>query len=69
MANEPVNEAFDFVEVRFSWIEQQVTDINHIVILLMDALRNNMGLFGEDGGLNAKEKSEGGSRDWEDTKK
>lgn len=33
----------------------------------MVALRNNMGIFGEYGGLNAKETLDGGSRDQEDT--
>lgn len=32
----------------------------------MAALRHNMGIFGEEGGLNAKEKSEVGSRGQEE---
>jgi len=32
----------------------------------MAALSNNLGIFGEEGGLNVEEKSEGASGDWED---
>ena len=48
--------------MRFSWLEKQVTYIKHNVNLL-----NKLRIFGEDGGLNAKEKLDGGSRDREDT--
>ena len=67
MAKEFVNNPCDPAEERFSRLEQQVIDINHIVKLLMEALRNNIGIFGEDGGSNAEDKSEGGSRDREET--
>ena len=42
-------------------------DTNCNVNLLMEALNNKMGIFGEDGGSNAEDKSKGGSRDPEDT--
>lgn len=41
-------------------------DINRNVNLLMEALRNNLGIFVEYGDLNVEEKSEGGSRNRED---
>lgn len=53
MGDESVNEPHDPTEVRFSRFEQQVVDINHNVNLLMAALRNNLGIFGEYGGSNA----------------
>lgn len=55
----PIN-PHDLVEEIFSRSEQQVTDINHNVNLLMAALRNKFGIFEEDGNSNAEEKSEGG---------
>ena len=58
MYDEFVNEPCDLVEVRFSRLEEQVTDINHNVNLPMAAPRNKLGIFGEDGGSNAKDKSE-----------
>lgn len=60
MGDKSVNKPCDLAEVRFSWLEEQVTDINCNVNLLMVALSNKLGIFGEEGGLNAKEKSEGG---------
>ena len=48
-------------------LEQQVVDINNNVNLLMAALSNKMGIFGEDGGSNAEEKSEGRLGDQGDT--
>ena len=60
MANESVNEPCDHVEMRFSQLKQQVVDIKHNVNLLMAALSNKMGIFG-DGGLNVDDKLEGGS--------
>ena len=67
MGDESINEPRDPAEVRFSQLEEQVADINYNVNLLMEALRNKLGIFGEEGGSNAKDKSEGGSRDREDT--
>jgi len=68
MGDKSVNEPLDPTKVRFSWLEQQVADINHNVNLLMAALSNNLVFFREDGGSNAEEKSEQGSKDWGDTK-
>jgi len=50
MADGYVNEPCDPIEVRFTWLEQQVTDINHNVSLLMETLNRKMGIFGEYGG-------------------
>jgi len=49
MGDEYVNDLHYLVEVRFSWLKQQVTNINHNVNLLMVALGNKLGIFGEDG--------------------
>jgi hypothetical protein len=67
MGDESVNEPRDPAEVRFSRLEQQVTDINHNVNLLMVALRNKLGDIWRRWGFNAEDKSEGGSGDREDT--
>lgn len=61
MADESVNEPRDPIEVRLSWLKQQVTDINRNVKLLMAALRNKLEIFEEYGGSNVEDKSEGGS--------
>ena len=53
--------------MRFSWLKEQVVDINRNVNLLMAALRNKLWIFREEGGSNAKDKSKGGSGDREDT--
>jgi len=45
MVEEYVNKPSDSVEVRFTWLEQQVTDINRNVSLLMAALNRNMGFI------------------------
>lgn len=66
MGDESVNEPCDPTELRFSRLEEQVADINCNVNIFMAALRNKLGIFGEEGGSNAKEKSEGGSGDQED---
>jgi len=66
MGDEFVNEPRDHVELRFSRLKEQVTDINRNVNLPMVALSNNLGIFGEEGGSNVEEKSEGGSGDRED---
>lgn len=55
MVDESVNEPRDPTKVRFSQLEQQVTDINRNVNLLMAALRNKLGIFGEDGSSNAED--------------
>lgn len=57
MCDEYVNKYHDSLDMRFSWLEEQVTDINRNVKLLMVALRNRLGIFGGEGGLNAEEKS------------
>lgn len=44
-------------------------DINHNVNRLILALKNKLGLFGEDGGSNAEDKSKGRLGDWEGTEK
>ena len=66
MVDESVNEPCDPVEVKFWQLEQHFTNVNQNVNLLMAALRNKLGIFGEDGGLNVEEKSKWGSRNWED---
>jgi len=66
MCDESVSEPRHPAEVRISSLEEQVIDINQNAILLMAALRNKLGIFGEEWGLNAKVKSEGGLGDWED---
>jgi len=52
--------------MRFLRLEQQVEYIKHNVKPIMVALRNKLGMFGEDGDSNAEKKLEWGSRDWED---
>eukprot|EP00253_Pinus_taeda_P034565 PITA_34565 len=66
MGDEFVNEPCDPAELRFSQLKEQVADINRNVNLLMAALSNKLGIFGEEGGSNAEDKSEGGSEDRED---
>lgn len=50
----------------FSWMERQVSNISHNVNLRMLSLRNNLGIFGEDGGYNAKDQLEGRSGNQEE---
>jgi len=45
MGNESVNEPHDLVEVGFTWLKEQVLDINYNVKLLMANLKNKMGIF------------------------
>lgn len=68
MVDEFVNKLHDPIEVTFSWLEQQLVDINCNVKPLMVALSNKLWIFGGYGGLNEKEKSRGGYRHHEDTK-
>ena len=63
MADESVNEPHDPVETRLMRLEQQVTDINRNVSLLMAALNRKLWIFGEDGGSNAEDQSERRSED------
>ena len=56
------------MEVRFSQLEKEVVDIYHNVDLLMVALRNKLGIFREDGGLDANEKSQWETEDQGETK-
>jgi len=58
MADEYVNKPCDPAEVRFTRFEQQVTDINRNVSLLVAAFNKKMGIFGEDGDSNAEDKLE-----------
>lgn len=44
MGDESINDPRDPAEVRFLQLEQQVTDTNRNVNLLMVALSNNMGV-------------------------
>lgn len=67
MVDESLNEPHDPTEVRFLQLEQQVIDINHNVNLLIEALRNNLAIFREDGSLNVEDILEEESRDREDT--
>ena len=67
MGDESINEPRDPAEVRFLWLEEKVVDINCNFNLLMMALRNNQGIFGEEGSWNVEDKSEGGLRDQKDT--
>jgi len=66
MGDKSVNEPRDPTKERFSRLEEQVTVINHNVNLLMIALSHKLRIFGEEGGLNAKDKSEGGLGDPKD---
>ena len=66
MGDEFVNEPHDTAELRFLLLEEQVADINRNVNLLMAALSNRMGIFGEEGGSNVEDKLEAGSGDRED---
>lgn len=66
MGDESINEPHDPTNVRFSQLEQQVMNINHNVNLLFITVSNKLGIFGEEGGLNVEEKSEGGFGDQED---
>lgn len=50
----------------FTRLEHQVTDINLNVNLLMGALSNKVGIFGEEWGSTAGDNLEGGSRDWDE---
>jgi len=50
MGDEHVIKPRDLTKVRFSWLEEQVTDINQNVNLLMRALSNKLGIFGEEWG-------------------
>ena len=54
-----MNNTHDLAEKRFTWMESQVTYINHNVSLLIVALVNNIGLFIEDGGFNVEFRLEG----------
>lgn len=65
MDDKSVNNPRDRVEERFSRLEQQVTDINRNVNILMVALRNKIRIFGEDEDSNAEDKSKGGLGDRE----
>lgn len=67
MADESVNEHRDLAKMSFLLLEEEVTDIKHDVNVLMAYLRNKLEIFGEDGGSNVEEKSEGGSGDQDDT--
>jgi len=51
------------------WLEQEVTYINHNINLLIASLNKQLGIFGENGGLNVEDKLEWGSEDWGETKK
>lgn len=53
MGDESVNETRDPTEVRFSRLKEKVADINYNVNLLMAALSNKLGIFGEEGDFNA----------------
>jgi len=53
MDDESVNEPRDPAEVMFTQLEQQVIYINRNVRILMEALNNKQGIFGEDEGSNA----------------
>ena len=66
MGDEAVNEPRDPVEVRFSWIKEQVADINHNVNLLVEAVINNLGIFLKEEGSNSEKKLEGGLGDREE---
>lgn len=66
MGDESVNKPHDPTEVRFLRLEEWVTEINRNVNLFMVALRDNIGIFGEEWGLNVEEKLEGVSGDQED---
>lgn len=63
MGDKSINEPRGPIEVRFSWLEEQVVDIKCNVNLLMAAIRNKLGIFGEEVVLNVEDKSEWGSRD------
>ena len=66
MANKSINEPCDPTEVRFLRLKQQAADINYYVNLLIVALRNKLGIYGEDWGSNVEVRSEGGLADQED---
>jgi len=50
MGDKSVNEPHDPVEVMFSRLKKEVVDINRNVNILMVALSNKIGIFGEEGG-------------------
>lgn len=68
MANKSINEPHDPLEVRFSLLKQEVVVISHNVSLIMVALSNKLGIFGEYGGSVVGDKPEGRLGDWEETK-
>jgi len=45
MADEYVKNLQYPTREKFAWLEAQTTDINHNVSLLMEALKNNIGMF------------------------
>ncbi len=59
MDDKIVNSRQDPIEERFMQMEAQVTDINHIVSLLIKALTNKLGILGEKGCSITNIKSEG----------
>jgi hypothetical protein len=62
MADESVhNNPRDPTEERFEWLEAQVVDISHNMNLLMVALARKLRPFGDDGGSNSENRSEGKS--------
>lgn len=54
---------------RFTWLEVQVIDMNHNVILLMKTLTNKLKLFGERGDSSIEVKSKVKLGDHEEPKK
>jgi hypothetical protein len=70
MANESIhNNPRDPTEERFVWLEEKVTDISCNMFLLMMALSNKLGPFGEARVSNSKIVLEGKSEDNEDPEK
>jgi len=61
IVNESLNNPRNPVEEGFLWLEQKVLDINHNLNLLIETLKNKLGIFIEYGGFNAEDKSKGGS--------
>ncbi len=69
MVDEFVNEPQDPAEKMFVHLEAQVVDINYNVSLLMEALTNKLGLFGEDGDSNKEVEPKGKSINQKETKR
>lgn len=67
MVDKSMNGTYDLTEEKFWKLKAHAAYISHYMNILTSALSNKLQIFGEYGGYNVEDKSQGILGDWEET--